>query len=488
MVKKIIPLLVILISLLLRFGQLDKPLTDIHSWKQTDTYSVAKKYYENKTDFLNEASYFKCGKTTNCRYTGSFPLYEYLLGKVFGIFGESVFVARFFSAAIFALSSYFLYLLTRDLLGYKVGLATVIIYNVLPFSIYWGRAVIPDGLSILLSNAGLYLFTRRRNAGLIAASVVLGLSALIKPYFAIILLPVVYFLRSDRNHKQIVTVLITVISFMVAWNLYLANLPDSIQYPYSTFGLNHRARSLFFDGGNFLTYASESNWPLLIFQRIVDQLTPLGIVLLIAGIFTYKQNALFIVWLVSAMIPIIVISRGNLAHEYYQFIYIPPAAVLIGNYLVRLSHELKKINFGTILIGLFVVICFGILPFVNNLKQRTQPELRYIEFMPDVRILRTIIAENESVILVGDESPSLFNYLGRDGWIINFNKCIGQKKELIRLISKHKNDGAKYIVIQKKSFYYKIEGSYYECISLLEEILNPAAPKFVGKQMILQKL
>lgn len=73
MIKRILPFIVLILSFLIRIPYLNKPPITFHSWKQSDTYAVAEKYYENKSGFLDEKSNLNCDFKKRCLYLNGFP-------------------------------------------------------------------------------------------------------------------------------------------------------------------------------------------------------------------------------------------------------------------------------------------------------------------------------------------------------------------------------------------------------------------------------
>ncbi|MFH1688639.1 MAG: tetratricopeptide repeat protein [Candidatus Eisenbacteria bacterium] len=123
------------------------------------------------------------------------PLYPYLLGAVFSLFGESLVVARVVQATYAALTPVAVYFLGRRVFDERVARLAAVVAAVYPFFIYFSNELLIVSLIVLLDVLMMTLFLRadespagRRWFG---AGLMMGVSALARPN-VLVFLPVLF--------------------------------------------------------------------------------------------------------------------------------------------------------------------------------------------------------------------------------------------------------------------------------------------------------
>jgi len=481
--KKAVFLIVILIGFLIRTPYLNRPIIDYHSWKQTETYAIAKKFSINNLNILKPVSNLKCDVKGECYTFNSFPLYEYILGINFKIFGENIVVVRVFSITITLLTSIIIFLITKEFFGFLTGLISLLIFNLLPFSVFWGRTVLPEILAVFLSTLSIYLIIKRKKYIALSA-IVLGLSILIKPYFTSLLIPIIYYLwKKNKRIELSLYVLINLLLFIL-WNAYTYFLPQ-VKLAVSALSFNKYGISLFFNNQNPFLYSKSINWPLLLVQKIIEILTPIGFILLIIGIIKNRYKKILFYWFLASILSFIIVINGNFEHEYYQFIIIPIASIFIAISISSFIKKFKKPNIYIIFLVLFTFFYWGWIPFSNYLISHYRPEVRYSNFYKDTKNIQSIIPKKESIIIIGDESPTLLNHIDREGWIITQDFSCSYS-QAVNLIHKYKELGASYLIIQLLPYNYYLETKHHSCLINNIEINSKIIYK--GEYLILYKL
>ena len=96
-VRQHVPLLVILlVATVLRLQYLHAPLLDAHRWRQVDTASIARTFYEGSINPLKpEANW----GGAHGYVESEFPLYSYGLALLYAIFGVHDWFGRLLTAA-----------------------------------------------------------------------------------------------------------------------------------------------------------------------------------------------------------------------------------------------------------------------------------------------------------------------------------------------------------------------------------------------------
>lgn len=218
----------IVISLLSHFYILTTPPCGTHVWRQSNTLSMARNFYEEGMNIF-EPKIDRRNLTNGI--TGShFPLYEWLLALLSKVFGYSETLARLYSLVIFsfgmlAMRNLIVFFTKNNFLALIAGL--LLLFT--PLFYYDSANAMPDVLALTLSMYGLYYylkyFTKSGIQFLIYASLFSLLGGLIKFQFLIIpASAIVYF---QFNKKQIIGLAIAV-SFISAlvfgWYKYAIDL------------------------------------------------------------------------------------------------------------------------------------------------------------------------------------------------------------------------------------------------------------------------
>ena len=124
---------ILILSFLIRLYHINFPVTGWHSWRQADTASVAKNFYENGYNILYPQ--IDWGGTTPGYVESEFQLYPFLVSLFYGMFGVSDFYGRFLSVIFSLFTIYGLYMLVRKIIDKKTALWAAFIYSVIPLNI-----------------------------------------------------------------------------------------------------------------------------------------------------------------------------------------------------------------------------------------------------------------------------------------------------------------------------------------------------------------
>lgn len=121
------------------------------------------------------------------------PLYPFVLGLVYDVFGVSVTAARLVQAATGTLTVALIGLLALRLFGRRVGVMALAVAAVYPPLVLAGSSLITESFALpLLLGAVLLALEHRRRGGIgwaVAAGVVVGLAALTRENYLVLLLP-----------------------------------------------------------------------------------------------------------------------------------------------------------------------------------------------------------------------------------------------------------------------------------------------------------
>ncbi len=418
--------LLLLGGIYLRSYRLTAPLGDWHSWRQADTAAVARNFATEKFDLLypqadslwilNE----KLLPNPNRYFINEFPLYNAVVAVIYQWFGVNHVYGRMVSIAVSSVGALALYAIVRRLLGYQYALASLLLYQTLPYNIYYNRVVMPDPSFVAMSIISLYFALRYADSKKIIDGVFLSiffaLATLIKPYAIFIAIPIIYWLLVQNGPKflfSIKTILLGIASLipLTLWRYHIHLHPegafaskwllngDNIRFTGAFF------RWIIFDRFNRLIFAT-GGFALFVYSFFVS--------------YAKKNTAFFFVWTLSILLYITVFAKGNVNHDYYQLPIVAPGVVMIviasGAVISQAKTKLLKlIHFVGVSTLLLLTIAFGWFEVrgyfnINN------------EAMITAGARADAILPKDAVVIVpymGD--PAFLYQVNRNGWPVGGN-------------------------------------------------------------------
>lgn len=316
------------------------PVADWHSWRQSDTSAVSRNFIKYGFDVLHprfddlSSGVSLIDNPQGYRFV-EFPFYSVLQAGLFKTFGKFTIeewgrlVTIFFSLV----SIVFIYSLVKKFSSVRVGLLAAFFYAFIPYSIYYGRVLLPDQLMIAGFLGGLYFFSlyldserRKKYLYYFLGIIFLAVSLLIKPYVLFYLLPFVYLIFQRHGIRGFIRFdilaffVLTGIPFFL-WRAWMLQYPAGI--PRNNWlwnGTGIRFKPAFF------------RW---IFGERIPKLMlgywGLPFVLLGFLIKSFKKESLFfLTFAVSTILYLFTFATGNVQHDYYQVLIIPTLAIFFG--------------------------------------------------------------------------------------------------------------------------------------------------------------
>ena len=337
----IILTLILALGFLTRLYHFTYPVLDWHSWRQSDTSSVSRNFVKYGFDFLHprfdDLSNVQSGIYDNpkgYRFV-EFPIYNALQAGGFILFGNFTIeqwgrLVSIFSSLIAIL---FLFLILRKYANTTVALLSAFFYAFLPFSIFWGRTILPDQMAIMVTLGGIYFFDlylenlnkkRFKIISFFVLSIVFFATALLlKPFAVFFFLPAVWlafekFKSQMFKRKDLWSIAVLSIFPFILWRLWMLQYPEGI--PQSGWLFN--GSEIRFKGAFF-------HW---IFAKRIGELILgfWGVALLIVGLLIKRKNKFFISFLVASIIYLFTVATGNVQHSYYQILIMPSIAIFLG--------------------------------------------------------------------------------------------------------------------------------------------------------------
>jgi hypothetical protein len=348
--KKLIILFFILFAgLILRLYRFDNPIADWHSWRQADTSSVSRIFAENGFDILHpkyhDLSNVPSGRENPQGYRFvEFPIYNIAqagLYKTIGILpleGWGRMVTIFSSIA----SALLVFLILKRHQNETAGLIGAFFFSFLPYSIFYGRTILPDTSTAAAILAGVYFFDlwigekskiKNQKSKFEAKTVIFfvlsilftSIALLLKPFALFFVFPMV-FLAWDKFGKRMfinpylwIFAIISLLPF-AGWRMWISQFPEGI--PASTWLFNEG--NIRFKGAYFYWVFAERIGKLILGYW--------GVSLFILGLITkIKSKPIFLYsFIISSLLYLIIIARGNVQHDYYQILIIPTICIFLG--------------------------------------------------------------------------------------------------------------------------------------------------------------
>lgn len=338
------------LGFLVRLYRFDGPVADWHSWRQSDTSAVSRNFIKFGFDVLHpryddlsniqsklenpEGFRFVEFPIYNIAQAGLFKLFDILTleewGRIVSIFSTSV-------------SGLFIFLLVRKYVNQAAAYFSVIFYLFIPYSIYYGRTILPDPSMVAAILGGTYFFDKwlesdsklkTKNSKINLKSYkfyVLSIlftagSFLLKPYALFFTLPMIYlafqkFGLAIFKKWQLWVFAVACLIPLIWWRIWMLQYPAGIAQSDWLFNSNGiRFRPAFF------------RW--ILYERLTKLILGyFGIIFLGFGAYILKDvknKGLFISFILSSIIYITVIATGNVQHDYYQILIMPSIAMVTG--------------------------------------------------------------------------------------------------------------------------------------------------------------
>lgn len=423
MKKKELLLLLIIVfgGVIIRLYQFHRPVADWHSWRQVDTSSVSRNFVKNGFDILHP-TFHDLSKGVSLldnphgyRFV-EFPIYNVLQGGLYSIFDYFTIEewGRLVTITASVISIIFIFLLTQKYISRQAAFFSAFFFAFVPYSIYYGRTLLPDQLTVSFMLAGLYFFDRWLDRYTwflyITAIILTSFAILMKPYVLFFGLAYLYLAWRKFGFgflvkKELWIFLIFSTSPFILWRFWMAQYPEGI--PQSNWLFN--GNGIRFKGAFFRWIYAERIGHLI--------LGYFGLPFVILGIITKtkKEGLLFLSLLMSSLIYMNVLATGNVQHDYYQILIIPMLAIFFGKGVDIIFSRSKDIfnpyvSYVTVVVSILLMLSLGwfsIRDFYN---------LQHNEVLAAGSAIDRITPKDAKVIAPYGGDTTLLYYTNRQGW------------------------------------------------------------------------
>ncbi|MCM8768602.1 MAG: glycosyltransferase family 39 protein [Candidatus Omnitrophica bacterium] len=391
--------LIFLLYLPFYLFQINQPILDTYSFRQTQTASIARNFYRNGINLLKtELDIFGPGEEKF--FILEFPFYQAVVATLYRIFGLNELWGRVVSVIMGYTGALFLFLLIR-LFSENLELAylSVFIYLGIPINLHFNRTFIMDPMVVTLILIFLYCFSAGILAnrpglwlgGLVVATLAFVHKGIYGPFF---LLPVIYLCISNRhrtkNWRLLLLSLTLPLAILFRWYLHTAAINMATGQGNLTLG------DPAFRVWNFGLLEDRFRWQMWV-PRLINLFpeffTPVSFIPTLVGTIrlpVLKNNKFFSAMLAASVIYFLTIFRLQDCH-YYQLLISPVAAIVAAHGVIVLSGYIPEKGRRVFL------SCFCFLFLVVSIPLA----YRYRFFQPEVleitRVIKSYSSSNEPV-------------------------------------------------------------------------------------------
>lgn len=427
LIKNLLLALILIAAFVVRLYRIDNPVADWHAWRQADTAAVAKIYQVNGIDLLHpvyfDISNIQSGQDNPQGYRFvELPIYQasaVILSFAIPQLTLEIWL-RLVTIVTTVAGIFFLSRLIKKNIGDNEALVAAAVYAFLPFSIYYGRVILPDPNMIAFALAGLYFFDKWIKSDekkvsiksiiyFLLAWLTTATALLIKPtaiFFVPVFLAILY--QKDKftflkNWKVYVFAVLVVIPLGL-WRWWIGQYPEGI--PASSWLLDGGIR---FKGAFFYWIFGERLSKLI--------LGYFGIFLLLLGLLQkQKDKGLLLTYsfVVASLLYVTIFARGNVQHDYYQIFLLPTIALLMARgttFLLSLQGKLNRIA-----ASVLIFVAFGFTFFLSWYYVRDYFNVNNRIMVEAGLTADSILPKDAKVIAPLDGDTTFLYYINRPGW------------------------------------------------------------------------
>lgn len=420
--------LVFVLSLAARLYRYDAPIADWHSWRQTDTAAVASLYVKDGIDILRprylDLSNIQSGKDNpqGLRMV-EFPIYQAAAAAGAHLTGPETVEAwlRGIAVIMSSAAAVALGVMVTGISGPATGIAAAVVWAILPYSMFYGRAILPDGIAASLAVIGIACASianhqerRRQWALLITSAIFCALALLVKPTSLFLLAPIgLFVLRVPSGVRSKVGMLVVFgtvsIVPLLLWRWWIGHYPEGIP-----------AYEWLFNEGNIRFKGAWFWW--LFAKRLGELILGYwGLGFFIIGVAVRKKSfeaAVYSFLMAGMLAYFTVFARGNVQHDYYQVIVLPSIAMFVGKGITVLSGRNEV--FGPVARVTMTIFTFaGMLAF-SWYTVRTYYWINRMDIIEAGRRADEILPPEAKVIASNNGDTTFLYFINRQGWPLGF--------------------------------------------------------------------
>lgn len=413
---------ILVLAFVVRLYHFSRPVADWHSWRQSDTSSVSRNFVKYGFDILHP-KFDDLSKGVSLidnpeghRFV-EFPIYNVLQAGFYQLIGRFSLEewGRVITISSQLISIIFLYLLVGKYTSKRAGLIVSAFYAFIPYNVFYGRVLLPDSTTVSAILASVYFFSQWMDSlksikYFILTIISTALAFLLKPYALFFMLPHVYLAYNALGFRMFVSwrlIVFTIVSLtpFLLWRYWMQQYPEGI--PQSNWLFN--GDGIRFKGAFF-------NW--LFAERIGKLILGyFGLPFIILGIIgkIQKEGLLYLTFLISSLIYLSVMAKGNVQHDYYQILIIPTFAIFFGKGVDLILSESGKL-FNRFVSYLAIIGCCLFMFAFSWFIVRDFYNLQHVEVITAGKEISASLPQDAKVIAPFGGDTTFLYHINRKGW------------------------------------------------------------------------
>ena len=417
---------------LLRLIQIWMPVLGVHSWRQADTAAMARHFSQNSTPiWLPQIDW---GGATSGLVESEFPIYPFVVSRMYGLFGVQEWLGRGLSALFSGLTIWLIIRLGRRWFNPTAGWWAGLAFAIAPLGVYFGRTFQAEALLLLCAAAALdslSLWRQHRSRWALALSwLCLTTAGLIKvipllwlglPLLMVQLTPDPH-ARAEPSrtllHRS--TRLLcspwfwlyvgTSLATVAAWYFHAHQLGQSsgLSFGFWGAGADRSSASLLLD---------VNSWINLLLRVVVRLLAVMGLPFLLIGLqksWRTGGGQIAISGLVGVLLCTLATMRSSTIHEYYQLPLLLFSSPLVGLGWQCWQPQRPRWQ-PRVVLGLALVVSLTVLSVDYWVVEQRQSRA----WMPLALTIRNQLPTTARIVSVTSTDPTLLNLARRQGWLIS---------------------------------------------------------------------
>ena len=417
---------------LLRLVQIWMPVLGVHSWRQADTAAMARHFSQAGTPiWLPQIDW---GGASAGFVESEFPLYPFLISRLYGLMGVQEWLGRGLSVLCSGLTIWLVMRLGRRWFNPQAGWWAGMAFAIAPLGVYFGRAFQAEAL-LLLCAAGalesLSLWRERRLAWALALSwlgfTTAGLIKVIPLLWLGLPMLMVHLTSNPQGEAPpmrslpgrvlrlvgspgfwlyIGTSLAAIIGWF--WHAHHLGLASGLSFGFWGSGADRSNLSLLLD---------LNSWTNLMLRVGLRLLALVGVPFLLIGLRASWRSGggqIAISGLLGVLLCTVATMRSSTIHEYYQLPLLLFSSPLIG--LGWQTWQQKRSRWQPrLLIGLALVVSLTVLSVDYWAVEHRHRQA----WMPLALTIRRDLPIDARIVSVTSTDPTLLNLARRQGWLIS---------------------------------------------------------------------
>ena len=437
---------------LLRLVQIWMPVLGVHSWRQADTAAMARHFSQAGTPiWLPQIDW---GGASAGFVESEFPLYPFLISRLYGLMGVQEWLGRGLSVLCSGLTIWLVMRLGRRWFNPQAGWWAGLAFAIAPLGVYFGRAFQAEAL-LLLCAAGalesLSLWRERRLAWALALSWLgfttaglikvipllwLGLPLLMvhltsnpqgeAPQMRTLPGRVLRLLGSPGFWLYIGTSLAAIIGWF--WHAHHLGLASGLSFGFWGSGADRSNLSLLLD---------LNSWTNLMLRVGLRLLALVGVPFLLIGLRASWRSGggqIAISGLLGVLLCTVATMRSSTIHEYYQLPLLLFSSPLIGLGWQTWQQERSRWQ-PRLLLGIALVVSLTVLSVDYWAVEHRHRQA----WMPLALTIRRDLPIDARIVSVTSTDPTLLNLARRQGWLISSKQLTPER------LQRWKNAGASHL-------------------------------------------